>query len=177
MDAELLRLTDQIFTAGAKALIEEAKKYPLDGRFKCPVTGRRWAMADADKAEQILCKAKLAQLSWTFTSPDWCPSVLPVHENEIFEIEEQGDDELFQDKLVATFARSLAHADYDFIGHPGIEAWVANYLSLRPDMRPRLRNLGLTPKPMPGFNWRKNIWEPPVPTGLIETGFARRVIA
>jgi hypothetical protein len=125
MDVELLKLTDQIFTAGAKAMIAEAMKYPLDGRFRCPVTGRRWAMTDADKAEQILCKAKVAQLSWTFTSPDWAPSTLPVHENEIFEIEQQGDDELFQDKLVAQFARSLAHSDYDFIGHPGIEDWAA----------------------------------------------------
>jgi hypothetical protein len=177
MDAELLKLTDQIFTAGAKAMIEEAMKYPLDGRFRCPVTGRRWAVADAGKAEQIICKAKLAQLSWTFTSPDWCPPTLPVHEHEILAIEQQRDDEPFQDKLVAQFARSLAHSDYDFVGHPGIEAWVANYLSLRPDMRPRLRDLGLTPKPLEGFNRQKNIWEPPVPTGMIETGLGRRVIA
>jgi hypothetical protein len=178
MDAELLKLTDQIFTAGARALIEEAKKYHLNGFFRCPVTGRKWAVADADKAEQIICKAKLAQLSWGFTSPDWAPSVLPVHADEIFAIVEaaENEDGPFTDALVGSFARSLAHSDFNFTGHPGIIAWVQNFLSLRPDMRAQLRNLELTPKPLEGFNRRTNLWEPPVPTGMIETGFARRAI-
>jgi hypothetical protein len=139
MDVELLKLCNQVYSDGAKAAIEEALKHQHDGAFKCSVTGRRWAVADADKAERIVCKAKLAQVWWTFTSPDWAVPVLPVHANEIFALGEIEDDDPFEDVLVATFAHSLAHLDYDFVKHPGIEDWVRNFLSLRPSMRRRLQ--------------------------------------
>jgi hypothetical protein len=174
MDMELLNLCDQVFTAGAKAMIEEALNHQLDETFTCPVTGRRWAAKDANKAERIICKARLAQVWWTFTSPDWSLPVLPVHKAEITRaMEAERHDDPFTDTLVGSFARSLAHADYDFNTHPGIDDWIRNFLSLRPDMRRELSHLGLTPKPMPGFNRQRNIWAPP-PNGRIETGLARR---
>jgi hypothetical protein len=158
-------------------VINEALKYQRNGTFKCSVTGRKWAVADAGKAERIVCKAKLAQVWWSFNSPDWALPVLPVNEYEIFEIVEMmeaGRDEPFTDALVATFARSLAHLDYNFTVHPGIEDWVRNYMALHPKMRSQLQHLGLKPKPLDGFNWRSNLWEPLV-VGLRETGFARRI--
>jgi hypothetical protein len=178
MDAELLKLCDQVFVAGvagAKAVIKEALKHQHDGFFDCPVTGRQWAVADANKAERIVCKAKIARAWWDLTKPGWAPA-LPISENEIEDIRDQ---EPLQIQIFADYAVSLAYADFDFINHPPFDAWVSNVLSMRPDFRPLLRHLNLRPKPLPGFNPRINCWESPLaaPAVLparIETGLARR---
>jgi hypothetical protein len=180
MDAELLKLCDQVFTAGAKAAVKKALMCQRDGFFKCRITGRLWAVADVEKAERVAAKAMIARAWWDRNRPGWAPSMsLPVNDDEICSIGLMEHDEPLEVALVAHYASSLAQSDYDFNSHPDLEAWFCNFLSLRPSMRRRLRYLNLKPKPMPGFNWRCNRWEPPVgkpelPNGLIETGLARR---
>jgi hypothetical protein len=164
MDPELLKLCTEAFVAGAKAMIKEAMKKQEGGFFECPLTNRRWAVANADKAEQIASKAMIARAWWESCKPDWAPP-LPVG-GDIGTLQTMENDEPLEVSIVGDYAHSLAYADYDFINHPSFHDWCCNVVAIRPDFRPLLRHLKLVPKPMPGFNWRINCWEPPV-AGLV----------
>jgi hypothetical protein len=165
MDAELLKTCNEVYTSGAKTVIKEAMKRQRDGVFACPVTGRKWAVADAGNAERLVCKAKIAQAWWEMTRPGWAPKTLPLNDDDIGELlmADDGDDETIclAWQLVAQFSRSLMKADYDIINHPGVEDWMRNVLWMQPTWRPILQSLNLTPKPMSGYDCRNLRWVPP----------------